>query len=154
MELTSTRIPIEKRAQIIMRRLVGLIARQRISLVLPSFNSLSEQDKMTIFDECVQPWLEFPEELKATACKKIMQMVAKSWRTHKTDLTRNFINKGLVTTVKHTYIPKEDWAAFVKLKDSEETKAASEKYKKLRQRNKHDNCLRTGGYEGKAAKWE
>jgi len=137
-----------------MRRLVGLIARQRISLVLPSFNSLSEQDKITIFDECVQPWLEFLEELKATACKKIMQMVAKSWRTHKSDLTRNFINKGLDATVKHTYIPKEDWAAFVKLKDNEEAKAASEKYKKLWERNDHDNCLGTGGYEGKATKWE
>jgi len=135
-----------------MRRLVGLIARQRISLVLPSFNSLSEQDKMIIFDECVQPWLEFLEELKATACKKIMQMVAKSWRTHKSDLTRNFINKRLVATVKHTYIPKEDWAAFVKLKDSKESKATSEKYKKLQERNKHDHYLRTGGFEGKAAK--
>ena len=137
-----------------MRRVIGLIARQRISLVLPSFNSLSEQDKMIIFDECVQPWLEFLEELRVTACKKIIQMVAKSWRTHKSDLTRNFINKGLDITVKHTYIPKEDWATFVKLKDNEEAKAASEKYKKLWERNLHDHCLRTAGYERKAAKWE
>jgi hypothetical protein len=83
--------------------------------------------------------LEFPKELKATACKKIMQMVAKSWRTHKSDLTCNFINKGLDAMVKHTYIPKEDWVAFVKLKDNKEAKAASEKYKKLRERNKHDH---------------
>ena len=98
--------------------------------------------------------MEFPEELKATACKKIMQMIAKSWRTHKSDLTRNFINKGLDITVKHTYIPKEDWATFVKLKDNEEAKAASEKYKKLWERNNHDHYLGTRGYEGKAAMWE
>jgi len=61
-ELTPAGIPTKKRAHIRMRRLIGLIARQRISLVLPSFNSLSEQDNMTIFDECVQPWLEFLEE--------------------------------------------------------------------------------------------
>ena len=85
-------------------------------------------------------------------CKKIMQMVAKSWRTHKSDLTRNFINKGLDATVKHTYISKEDWPAFVKLKDCEEAKAASEKYKKLQERNKHDHCLGIGGYEGKVEK--
>ena len=42
----------------------------------------------------------------------------------------------------------------MKLKDSEEAKAASEKYKKLQERNKNDHCLGTGGYEGKAAKWE
>ena len=87
-------------------------------------------------------------------CNKIMQMVAKSWRTHKSDLTCNFINKVLDATVKHTYIPKEDWAAFLKLKDGKEAKVASEKYKKLRERNKHDHCLGIGGYEGKATKWE
>ena len=56
--------------------------------------------------------------------------------------------------MKHTYILKEDWAAFVKLKDSKESKATSEKYKKLWERNKHDHYLGTGGYEGKATKWE
>ena len=86
---------------------------------------------MIIFDECVQPWLEFLEELQVRSCNKIMHMVAKSWRTHKSDLTHNFINKGLDATMKHTYIPKEDWVAFVKLKDNEESKATSEKYKKL-----------------------
>ena len=80
--------------------------------------------------------------------------VAKSWRIHKSDLARNFISKGLDAMMKHTYIPKEDWAAFVKLKDSEEAKTGSEKYKKLWERNLHDHCLGTIGYEGKAAKWE
>ena len=40
------------------------------------------------------------------------------------------------------------------MKDSEEAKAASEKYKKLQERNKHDHYLGIGGYEGKATKWE
>ena len=97
----------------------------------------------TTNNEYVQPRLQFLEELKAIACKKIMQMVAKSWGTHKSNLTCNFINKGLDATVKHTYIPKEDWAAFVKLKDNEESKATSEKYKKIWERNKHDHCLGT-----------
>ena len=55
----------------------------------------------------------------------------------------------IIAYPKYTYIPKEDWAAFVKLKDNEESKATSEKYKKLRDRNKHDHCLGTVGYEGK-----
>ena len=40
------------------------------------------------------------------------------------------------------------------MKDSEETKLASEKYKKLRERNLRYHYLGTTGYEGKAAKWE
>jgi hypothetical protein len=150
-ELTPARIPTEKRARLRMRRLIGLIARQRISLVLPSFNTLTEEDKMTLFEDCVQHWLERPNDLKATACKKIMQLVAKSWRTHKSYLTRNFIIPGLDAMVKHTYIPKGDWAAFVQLKGTEEARAASTKYKQLREQNKHDHNLGTGGYEGKAA---
>jgi len=42
----------------------------------------------------------------------------------------------------------------VELKESEEAKETSEKYKKLRERNKHDHCLGTGGYVGMAKKWE
>ena len=53
MKLTPTRMPTEKKAQIRMRKLAGLIARQRISLILPSFNDLSEKDKWSVFDECV-----------------------------------------------------------------------------------------------------
>ena len=52
-ELTPAGMPKEKRVQIRMRRLAGLIARQRISLVMPSFNDLSGDDKRQLFDECV-----------------------------------------------------------------------------------------------------
>ena len=44
-ELTLDGMPTEKNAQIRMRKLAGLIARQRISLILLSFNDLSEEDK-------------------------------------------------------------------------------------------------------------
>ena len=120
-----------------MRRLAGLIARQRISLVMPSFNDLSEEDKWSLFDECVQPRLEFPVALKDRAFKMMMQMVTKSWRTHKSELVRCFVRKGLDATVKQPYIRRQDWAKFVELKESEEAKETSEKYKKLRERNKH-----------------
>ena len=86
MKLTPTRMPTEKKAQIRMSKLAGLIARQRISLILPSFNDLSEEDKWSLFDECVHPRLEFPVALKDRAFKMMMQMVAKSWRTHKSEL--------------------------------------------------------------------
>ena len=56
--------------------------------------------------------------------------------------------------VKHPYISPQDWANFVTLKESEEAKATSERYKKLRERNMHDHCLGTAGYAGKAEKWE
>ena len=56
--------------------------------------------------------------------------------------------------MKHPYIPRQDWAKFVEIKESKEAKETSDKYKKLRERNKQDHCLRTGGYAGMAEKWE
>ena len=50
-------------------KLASLIAIQRISLILPSFNDLSEEDKWSLFDECVQPRLEFPVALKDRALR-------------------------------------------------------------------------------------
>jgi hypothetical protein len=52
-ELTLDGMPTQKKSQIRMTKLAGLIARQRISLVLPSFSELSEEDKQQLFDECV-----------------------------------------------------------------------------------------------------
>jgi hypothetical protein len=96
----------------------------------------------------------FLDALKAMACKKMMQMATKSWRTHKSKLVHCFIRKGLDAREKHPYISREDWVAFVTLKVGQEAKATSERYKKLRERNKHNHCLGTAGYVGKAEKWE
>ena len=80
-------------------------------------------------------------------------MVAKSWRTHKSDLTRNFINKGLDATVKHTYILKEDWAAFVKLKDK---KKQRQQVRSTRSFGRGTCMTTTWGQQGmkETAKWE
>jgi len=42
----------------------------------------------------------------------------------------------------------------VELKESEEAKETSEKYKKLQERNKHNYYLETEGYARMAKKWE
>jgi len=147
-------MPKEVAAQARMRKLAGLIALQRISLVMSSFSLLSEDNKMSLFNDCVQPWLEFTEEFKVMACKKMMQMVAKSWRTNKSELVRYYVRKGLNARVKHTYIPQQDWEDFVTLKQGELAKEESAWFKKPRERNKHDHRLGTGGYAGKAAQWE
>ena len=153
-ELTEVGMPKEAAAKARMTRLAGLIARQRIRLYLPKFSDLTNDDKSRLFKDCVQPWLEFAEGLEDRACKKIMQMVAKCWRTHKSYLVRRFVSKGLNATVKHSYIPPPDWEKFLRLKQSEHAMKQSAKFKKLRARSKHDHYLGTGGYAGKVAKWE
>ena len=79
----------------------------------------------------------------------MMQMVAKSWRTHKNELVCCYVMKGLNATMKHTYIPQQDWEAFVTLKQGEPAKEESIKFKKLREWNKHDHRLGQEGMLGK-----
>lgn len=84
----------------------------------------------------------------------MMEVIAKSWRTHKSKIMRNFIDKSLEPFNQHEYILLEDWSEFVTLKQSSEAKAANDRYKMLRQRNLHNHCLGTIGYNGKLQRWE
>ncbi|TVU00972.1 hypothetical protein EJB05_53584, partial [Eragrostis curvula] len=147
-------MPTDWKQKLRFRRLSGLIARQRLSLVMPNFKALSRQQQVALFDKYMQPYLEFPSMLKPYGFKKAMKTIAKAWRTHKSSLVRNFIAKGLEPFMKHPYIEREDWNEFLQLKMSEEAMAASERYRILREKNVHNHNMGPIGYDGKLAQWE
>jgi len=102
----------------------------------------------------VMPWLQFQPEMKELAFKCAMKMTAKSWRMHKSNLVRKFIDKGLEPFEKHPPIEPADWNEFVQLRESEEAQVASERFRELRKRHLHDHNLGPVGYDGKIARWE
>jgi hypothetical protein len=146
--------PIEVKQQRRLRLLARLIARQQLSLVMPSFKNLTEERKWELFNKHVMPYLKFPDTMKTEGLKYIMKVISKSWRTHKNRLVTDFIEKNLSPFQKHPYIQPEDWAEFEVLKKSPEEIVKSEKYKMLRQQNVHNHCLGSAGYDGKEKKWE
>ena len=146
--------PIEVKQQRRLRLLARLIARQQLSLVMPSFKNLTDERKWELFNKHVMPYLKFPDTMKTEGLKYIMKVISKSWRTHKNRLVTDFIEKNLSPFQKHPYIQPEDWAEFEVLKKSPEEIAKSEKYKMLRQQNVHNHCLGSAGYDGKEKKWE
>ncbi|CAD6340210.1 unnamed protein product [Miscanthus lutarioriparius] len=146
--------PIEVKQQRRLRLLARLIARQQLSLVMPSFKNLTNERKWELFNKHVMPYLKFPDTMKTEGLKYIMEVIYKSWRTHKNRLVTDFIEKNLSPFQKHPYIQPEDWAEFEVLKKSPEEIAKSEKYKMLRQQNVHNHCLGSAGYDGKEKKWE
>ena len=89
---------------------------------MPGFKSLSDKQKWFLFNKCVQPFLEFPPEMKQFGFRKVMKSTVKAWRTHKSKLKAQFIRKGLTPYQKHPYIEPEDWKEFVQLTESEEAK--------------------------------
>jgi len=116
-----------------LRALAGLIARQKLSLVMPGFKSLSVQQKWPLFDTYVEPFLEFSPEMKPFGVRQVMKTTAKAWRTHKSKLKANYIKKGLTPFGKHPYIEPKDWKEFVQMCESEEAITESERYKLLRE---------------------
>ena len=134
--------------------LPGLIERQRLSLVMPGFKSLSDKQKWFLFDKYVQLFLEFPPEMKPFGFRQVMKSTAKAWRTHKSKLKAQFIKKGLTPYQKHPYIEPEDQKEFVQFTETKEAKKESERYKLLREQYKHEHCMGPCGYEGMQAQWD
>ena len=121
---------------------------------MPGFKSLSDKQKWFLFDKCVQPFLEFPPEMKLFGFRQVMKSTVKAWRTHKSKLKAQFIKKGLTPYQKHPYIEPEDWKEFVQFTETEEAKKESERYKLLREQYKHEHCMGPCGYEGMQAQWD
>ncbi|CAO2148073.1 unnamed protein product [Urochloa humidicola] len=153
-EIDEGGMPTERKQKLRLRRLCGLIASQKLSLVMLRFNCLSRQQKWSLFDKYIMPWLHFPAEMKDSAFKKVMKTTAKSWRTHRSNLYRKYILKGLTPFKKHPYLEPEDWDEFVEFKRSEEAQAESERFKRLRDLNVHNHNLGPIGYDGKQEQWE
>lgn len=147
-------MPSEKDAKKRMRRLAGLIARQELSLTLPQFNCLSKDEKAALFDDYVQPFLEFPEDMKDLGMRHAMKTIAKCFRSYKSRLVSDFLEKGLEPFRKHKHIQPVDWAEFVKMKSSEESKSKSQYFTDLRGKNTLDHKLGPTGYDGKIPQWE
>ncbi|KAK3126690.1 hypothetical protein QOZ80_7AG0560730 [Eleusine coracana subsp. coracana] len=146
-------MPIPKKERQRMRRLAGLIARQRVSLVLSNFSSLGKEGKKVMFTDYVMPYLEFNKEMKDKGLKRSMKAISKCWRNYKSTLVKEFIIKKRSPFERFKHLKQEDWDAFVKLKYTEEFQQISERYKLLREKNKHPHHLGTRGYDGKIEVW-
>ena len=101
-----------------LRMLVGLNSQERVPLTLLKFDDITVDQKNALFNDGVNTFLEFPENMKAKACKATMKMITKLWRSHKSKLVNEDMAKGLEPFTKYPYIKREDWEAFVVLKSS------------------------------------
>ncbi|TVU31048.1 hypothetical protein EJB05_22713, partial [Eragrostis curvula] len=137
-----------------MRTLAGLIAHEKVSLLLPKFKNLDDKEMEELFNDYVMEYLEFSEEMKPLALKQAMKLIAHAFRTHKCFFIKHYVIPEVEPFSKMKYIQREDWKAFVAMKTSEEFKALSKKMKELRERSKHNHCLGTTGYAGKEKQWQ
>ncbi|TVU01375.1 hypothetical protein EJB05_53144, partial [Eragrostis curvula] len=146
-------MPIPKKERQRMRRLAGLIARQKVSLLLPRFSSLGKDGKKLLFADFVMPFLEFNKEMEAKGLKRAMKAISKCWRNYKSTLVKEYMLKKRSPFKRFKHLKEEDYNAFVELKGTEEFQKVRERFKNLREKNKHPHHLGTAGYDGKIEVW-
>jgi hypothetical protein len=57
-------LPLDTRVNTRLVRVCGLAARQRVSLTLQGFDELTENEKDELFENSIQAYVKYPEELK------------------------------------------------------------------------------------------
>jgi hypothetical protein len=69
-------------------RVCGLAAQQRVSLTLERFDDLTENDKVELFENSIQAYIEYLEELNEKRTKVGMKIISHAWRSYKSRLVK------------------------------------------------------------------
>jgi hypothetical protein len=69
-------------------RVCGLAARQRVSLTLQGFDELTKNENGELFENSIQAYIQYPEELKQKGKKVAMKIISHAWRTYKSKLVK------------------------------------------------------------------
>jgi hypothetical protein len=72
-------------------RVCGLAAQQRVSLTLERFDDLTENDKVELFENSIQAYIEYPEELNEKRTKVGMKIISHAWISYKSRLCQVFV---------------------------------------------------------------
>jgi hypothetical protein len=62
-EVNDEGLPLDMRVNMRLSMVCGLAARQRVSLTLQGFNEMTENEKDELFENSIQAYVQYPEEL-------------------------------------------------------------------------------------------
>jgi Fe2+ transport system protein B len=99
-------------------RVCGLAIRQRVSLTLQGFDDLTENKKDKLFENSIQAYVQYPEELKQKGKKVAINIISHAWRSYKSKLVKLWREKESPFRMYKEF-REEDWARFVAKCESE-----------------------------------
>ena len=143
--------PLDNKTLTRLKRVCSLVARQKVNINLESFEKL--QNKDSIFNNHIQRYVIFPENLKEKAQKLCMKMISSRWRDYKSHLIK-IMRNGEEPFGRYKHLSREDWNSFVARCSTEDFQARSVKMSELRSKNKANHHLGPAGYIGKKDVWE
>jgi hypothetical protein len=90
-----------------------------VSLTLQRIDDLSKNDKDKVFENTIQAYVEYSEELHQKGKKIALKIISHAWRTYESRLVKCWRNK---TNPFNMYkdLREEDWERFVAKCESED----------------------------------
>jgi hypothetical protein len=85
----------------------GLVAQQRVSLILQGFDDLTKNEKDELFKNSIQAYIQYLEELKQKGKKVVMKIMSHTWRSYKSKLLKIWRNQDTLFR-KYKDVTKED----------------------------------------------
>jgi Fe2+ transport system protein B len=81
-------VPLDMEVNTRLSRVCGLAARQRVSLTLQGFDELIKNEKDELFENSIQAYIQYLEELKQKGKKVVMKIISHDWRKYKSKLVK------------------------------------------------------------------
>jgi hypothetical protein len=86
-------VPLDKEINMGLSSVCGLATHQRVLLTLERFDDLTKNDKDELFENSIQGYIEYTEEVKYKGKKVAMKIISHTWRTYKSRLVKYWRNK-------------------------------------------------------------
>jgi hypothetical protein len=92
-EVNDEGLPLDTRVNTRLSRVCGLAAKQRVSLTLQGFDELTKNEKVKLFENSIQVYAQYPEELKQKGKKLGTKIISHAWRSYKSKLVKIWRNQ-------------------------------------------------------------
>ncbi|XP_052727001.1 uncharacterized protein LOC108332271 isoform X1 [Vigna angularis] len=130
----------------VFRSYLGVLARDRISILTPSFDHVSEADRNLIWQDLL---ITFDMPNVESLRNRCISAIAERFRGFKTKLTSRYIfgtKSDENPCSKYSAIDEETWRQFVELRSSEAWQEKRSKAQGISAQNKNPHLLSRGGY--------
>jgi predicted DNA binding CopG/RHH family protein len=87
-EVNDEGLPLDTRVNMRLSKVCALAVWQRVSLTLQGFNELTKNEKDEHFENSIQAYVQYLEELKQKRKKLAMKIISHAWRSYKSKLVK------------------------------------------------------------------
>jgi Fe2+ transport system protein B len=145
-EVNDEGLPLDTRVNTRLSKVCGPAARQRVSLTLQGFDELTKNEKDKLFENSIQAYIQYPEELKQKTKKLATKIISYAWRSYKSKLVKIWRKQDTPFATYKDLSEKEDWSRFIEECESKNFTVNSEYMQWLRSHNELDHHLSNSIY--------